>query len=318
MSATESKETCQRNCWMIGGGVGLLGLLLMWLAGDYSFIASLFWGILLGVMVGLVLTYLLCGKLSGSAAAGAGMAGAAAATAHAATGGTDAESAASDTAGAAQTAAETAKTAPATLAETAADAVSAARDSAAADEVAPTAAEASEKAAALAGEVSESADDVASAAAEDAAQVAGDAASAAVEDVTQVADDVADAASPASEEADSPATDLGEDYDGDGILEGTNEGTRPEALAAPREGGADNLKEIKGVGPKMEGLLHSLGFYHFDQIANWSADEVAWVDANLQGFRGRVSRDNWVEQAKLLASGAETEFSKKVQKGGVY
>jgi predicted flap endonuclease-1-like 5' DNA nuclease len=72
------------------------------------------------------------------------------------------------------------------------------------------------------------------------------------------------------------------------------------------------------VGPKLEQLLHSMGFYHFDQIANWSADEVAWVNANLVGFKGRVSRDNWVEQAKILASGGETEFSKRVDEGDVY
>jgi predicted flap endonuclease-1-like 5' DNA nuclease len=96
------------------------------------------------------------------------------------------------------------------------------------------------------------------------------------------------------------------------------EGTRPEALSAPRDGGADDLKRIKGIGPKLEKLCNSLGFYHFDQIANWTADEVAWVDQNLEGFKGRVTRDTWVDQARLLASGAETEFSKKVDKGDVY
>ena len=108
------------------------------------------------------------------------------------------------------------------------------------------------------------------------------------------------------------------DYDGDGIIEGKNEGTRPAALDGPRGGKADNLKEIKGVGPKMEKLCNSLGFYHFDQIAAWTPDEVAWVDANLEGFKGRVTRDTWVAQAKILAAGGETEFSKKVDKGGVY
>jgi len=62
------------------------------------------------------------------------------------------------------------------------------------------------------------------------------------------------------------------------------------------------LKQIKGVGPKLEKLLHSMGFYHFDQIAAWTEDEVAWVDENLPGFKGRVSRDDWVAQAKTLAS----------------
>jgi NADH-quinone oxidoreductase subunit E len=61
-----------------------------------------------------------------------------------------------------------------------------------------------------------------------------------------------------------------------------------------------------------------LGFWHFDQIANWTDDEVAWVDANLEGFKGRVTRDSWVEQAKLLAEGRATEFSKRVEAGEVY
>lgn len=80
----------------------------------------------------------------------------------------------------------------------------------------------------------------------------------------------------------------------------------PEQLSAAREGGPDDLKMIKGVGPKLEQLLHSMGFFHFDQIASWSDKEVAWVDENLEGFKGRVSRDNWVEQAKTLAAGGKT------------
>ena len=93
---------------------------------------------------------------------------------------------------------------------------------------------------------------------------------------------------------------------------------RPEALSSARDGGADDLKMIKGVGPKLEIMLNELGFYHFDQIAGWSAAEVAWVNDNLTGFKGRVSRDNWVEQARKLASGQETEFSKRVSDGDVY
>lgn len=82
----------------------------------------------------------------------------------------------------------------------------------------------------------------------------------------------------------------------------TGEGTRPAALSAARGGKADDLKRIKGIGPKLEKLCNSLGFYHFDQIAGWTPDEIAWVDQNLEGFKGRVLRDNWVEQAKLLAA----------------
>ncbi|MEM9975834.1 MAG: NADH-quinone oxidoreductase subunit NuoE [Pseudomonadota bacterium] len=90
-------------------------------------------------------------------------------------------------------------------------------------------------------------------------------------------------------------------------------GTRPAALEAARDGEADDLKLIKGVGPKLEALLNELGFFHFDQIAAWSAEEVAWVDQNLEGFKGRVSRDVWVEQAKILATGGETPFSKRAK-----
>jgi predicted flap endonuclease-1-like 5' DNA nuclease len=96
------------------------------------------------------------------------------------------------------------------------------------------------------------------------------------------------------------------------------EGSRPDALDAPRGGKADDLKQIKGVGPKLEQLCHALGFFHFDQIANWTAEEIAWVDANLEGFKGRVSRDGWVEQAKTLAAGGTTEFAERVKDGDVY
>ncbi len=95
-------------------------------------------------------------------------------------------------------------------------------------------------------------------------------------------------------------------------------GKKPRTMKAPRKAGADDLKMIKGVGPKLEQLLHKLGFFHFDQVAKWTADEVQWVDQNLEGFKGRVSRDDWVAQAKLLADGKETEFSAKAKKGGVY
>jgi predicted flap endonuclease-1-like 5' DNA nuclease len=93
---------------------------------------------------------------------------------------------------------------------------------------------------------------------------------------------------------------------------------KPEMLTVPRGGTADNLKEIKGVGPKLEALLHSMGVFHFDQIASWRAAEVAWVDENLEGFKGRVSRDHWVDQARILAAGGTTEFSRRVEKGDVY
>ncbi|MGL4320480.1 MAG: hypothetical protein ACRCS3_06415 [Paracoccaceae bacterium] len=78
---------------------------------------------------------------------------------------------------------------------------------------------------------------------------------------------------------------------------------RPAALTGPRGGKADDLKLIKGVGPKLEALCNKLGFWHFDQIANWTPAEVAWVDENLEGFKGRVSCEDWIAQARDLAAG---------------
>lgn len=95
------------------------------------------------------------------------------------------------------------------------------------------------------------------------------------------------------------------------------EAVKPATLKGPREAGADDLKQLKGVGPKLEKTLNELGFYHFDQIAKWTEAEVAWVDDNLK-FKGRIERDGWIEQAKMLAAGGETAFSTKVKKGDVY
>ncbi|MGJ8622264.1 MAG: NADH-quinone oxidoreductase subunit E [Yoonia sp.] len=76
----------------------------------------------------------------------------------------------------------------------------------------------------------------------------------------------------------------------------------PEVLSDAREGGADDLKRISGVGPKLETTLNELGFYHFDQIAAWTEAEIAWVDNRLK-FKGRIVRDDWIGQAAELAKG---------------
>lgn len=84
---------------------------------------------------------------------------------------------------------------------------------------------------------------------------------------------------------------------------------RPQGLDAPREGKADNLKMISGVGPKIEGILHSLGIYHFDQIAKWKKAECEWVDGHLK-FKGRIIREDWVKQARALAKGGAAEYER--------
>ncbi len=81
--------------------------------------------------------------------------------------------------------------------------------------------------------------------------------------------------------------------------------------AAAKPAIPDNLELMKGVGPKLNALLKSLGVTSFEQVANWSASDITEIDAKLGTFAGRISRDNWVEQAKLLRAGDIKAFEKK-------
>ncbi len=79
----------------------------------------------------------------------------------------------------------------------------------------------------------------------------------------------------------------------------------PETLTSPK-GKADDLTRIKGIGPKLSARLNELGIYHFKQIAGWSEPEALWVDEFLS-FKGRVARENWISQARVLsANGSAT------------
>lgn len=71
-------------------------------------------------------------------------------------------------------------------------------------------------------------------------------------------------------------------------------------LFATPEGEADDLKKISGVGPVLEAKLHELGITKFAQIAAFSPEDIANVDDRLN-FKGRIERDNWLEQAATLA-----------------
>jgi NADH-quinone oxidoreductase subunit E len=80
---------------------------------------------------------------------------------------------------------------------------------------------------------------------------------------------------------------------------------RPAGIDKPAA--VDDLKMISGVGPKIEGTLHSLGIYSFAQIASWKQAEREWVDGYLN-FMGRIDRDDWVKQADALARGGVEEY----------
>ncbi len=85
---------------------------------------------------------------------------------------------------------------------------------------------------------------------------------------------------------------------------------RPRGLDAPRGGKPDDLLLIRGIGPKNQKILHTLGFFHFDQIAAWTAEQIDWVDDHLK-FNGRIGREEWVEQARLLHAGNDEEFERR-------
>ncbi|WP_323007598.1 NADH-quinone oxidoreductase subunit E [Pseudorhodobacter sp.] len=86
------------------------------------------------------------------------------------------------------------------------------------------------------------------------------------------------------------------------------EGTKPTGLDAARGGKPDDLKKIEGIGPALEKLCNSMGIFHYDQIAAWGVAEIAWMDSNLKGFKGRVTRDKWVPQARLIGEVGMDEF----------
>ncbi|MFT5330601.1 MAG: putative flap endonuclease-1-like 5' DNA nuclease [Parasphingorhabdus sp.] len=83
----------------------------------------------------------------------------------------------------------------------------------------------------------------------------------------------------------------------------------PAAVGEP-----DNLRLIKGVGPKLNTLLNGLGVTRFDQIADWKEAEITEVDQYLETFSGRITRDAWIDQAKFLAKDDIAGFEKKYGK----
>lgn len=83
------------------------------------------------------------------------------------------------------------------------------------------------------------------------------------------------------------------------------EGSKPSnLLTEARDGQPDDLKKITGVGPKLEGVLHENGVFHFDQIAAWTPEEIAYMDEQLAA-KGRIERDGWIEQVKQFAAEKE-------------
>lgn len=104
---------------------------------------------------------------------------------------------------------------------------------------------------------------------------------------------------------------------------GTDAEAGPEVAPAPAPdapipapGSGDDLTRIKGLGPKLASLLAQFGVTRFAQIAAWTPEEIERIDSQLGRFSGRITRDQWVEQAKLLAEGNETAFAAQFGRNG--
>jgi predicted flap endonuclease-1-like 5' DNA nuclease len=83
---------------------------------------------------------------------------------------------------------------------------------------------------------------------------------------------------------------------------------------ASRVGEAHDLKRIRGIGVLIEKKLNQMGVMTYEQIAEWTVADIERV-SHVLDFKGRIERENWVEQARILASGGQTEFSRRADRG---
>lgn len=114
-----------------------------------------------------------------------------------------------------------------------------------------------------------------------------------------VAEAVAEPEAPADPEPDADTdTDAAEDVHPSEAMLAELEGVQPEQIEKPENGG-DDLTAITGIGPRIGEVLNELGIFTYAQIASWTGENETWIENHLS-FKGRVSRENWVEQAKTL------------------
>jgi predicted flap endonuclease-1-like 5' DNA nuclease len=95
-------------------------------------------------------------------------------------------------------------------------------------------------------------------------------------------------------------------------LAGVGEAVQAAAETVPVEPeGGDDLTRIKGLGPKLAEQLRALGVTSFAQVAAWDDAEIDRIDAQLGRFQGRIRRDDWPAQARLLAAGDTAGYEQK-------
>lgn len=274
MSDYDGETSCVRKCCMRGGIIGLVLAAILFLFAGYGFFSAIFIGIVVAVVLAVILWFLTCRTED-------------APVSRQSVGGSSGHGA-SASAGAAASGADTAEPAEAAPAEAAPEEAAPAAASSA-FEVKPTkplpgqAELASRK-----GEWKYQGDDAAPAG--------------------LVSEVPASKPVPKAKKADAKPKAAAKPKRAAVAADG-----KPETFDGPQAGAADDLKLISGVGPKLEQTLNDLGIWHFSQVAGWRKKEIEWVDSRLK-FKGRIERDDWISQAKILAKGGETEFSKRKKK----
>lgn len=287
MASKNDITDCKNTCWWIAAAVGLLAWIILFMMADFRFVPAVVLGVLIAIAAGFILNWTVCGKLS------------------------DVDEQASP-----QTskhpAAENGESTAATVASTAT--TSAAATGSANDATASTAGSEAASASVAVTSATPSAEFTIQpskplAGQEELASRKGDWKYEAEVDAPVVK---AKKATPAKKKA--PAKAATPAKAPAKAAAAPTAGAKPASLlSAARAEGKDDLKLISGVGPKLEQTLNDLGVYHFDQVSKWKKKDIAWVDGNLR-FKGRIERDDWMSQAKILAKGGETEFSKKKKK----
>lgn len=277
------QNECTRNCWIAAGVVGLLVWIFASFIGSTSVMGGLFLGLIAIVLMGLFLVWALC-KGSGSAADdrhhGLARAKPAAAT-------------------------PMAKPTAMPLQSAAPAAVSEAKPS-----VAPKPAPKPEAKVEPKPEPEPKPEMVAASAPKVAAKETPPSAEPAAAKAAPAKPAVAEKAEPKAQAKSAPKPE-------------TKPAAKKDAKPAPKPAKAakakpDDLKQIKGVGPKLEDLLHENGVTRFDQIAAWTESEIDSFAEKIGSMGGRIRSDDWVAQAKILSEGGSTEFAQRVKKGDVY
>ena len=277
------QNECTRNCWIAAGVVGLLVWIFASFIGSTSVMGGLFLGLIAIVLMGLFLVWALC-KGSGSAADdrhhGLARAKPAAAT-------------------------PMAKPTAMPLQSAAPAAVSEAKPS-----VAPKPAPKPEAKVEPKPEPEPKPEMVAASAPKVAAKETPPSAEPAAAKAAPAKPAVAEKAEPKAQAKSAPKPE-------------TKPAAKKDAKPAPKPAKAakakpDDLKQIKGVGPKLEDLLHENGVTRFAQIAAWTESEIDSFAEKIGSMGGRIRSDDWVAQAKTLSEGGSTEFAQRVKKGDVY